>query len=90
MGAVQAREGLHGGDARQSLVHVHAAEKRLVKARLELVGHQEDLILIRIERLAYIPPLRLGFSDLLVSVNGSGPDSESVISPEKATNVANL
>ena len=39
MGAVKARQGLHGRDAREALVHIHAAKKRLVKARLELVGH---------------------------------------------------
>ena len=46
MGAVQARQRLHGLDAGQPLVDVHAAEQRLVEAGLELVGHQQDLILV--------------------------------------------
>jgi hypothetical protein len=40
VGAVQARERLHGLDAAQQLVDVHAAEQGLVEAGLELVGDQ--------------------------------------------------
>jgi hypothetical protein len=44
--AVQARQRLHRLDAAQLLVHVHAAQQRLVEAGLELVGHQQDLVLV--------------------------------------------
>ena len=46
MGAVEPRQRLHGLDAGQPLVDVHAAQQRLVEAGLELVGDQQDLILV--------------------------------------------
>ena len=91
MGAVQARERLHGLDARQPLVDVHAAQQRLVEAGLELVGHQQDLILVGVERFADVAASAgWGSASWLVSVNGSGPDSLSLTSPENATSVPML
>ena len=50
--AVEAGEGLHRLDAIEAAIHIHAAEQRLVKAGLELVGHQQDLVAAALERLA--------------------------------------
>jgi hypothetical protein len=62
--------------------------KRLVEAGLELVGDQQDLVVLRGERLADVAPRAgSGSGGLLVSVNGSGPESLSLTSPEKATRV---
>ena len=47
MGAIQPRERLHGLNARQPPIDVHAAQQRLVEAGLELVGDQQDLIIRR-------------------------------------------
>ena len=85
---VEAGERLHGLDARQPLVHVHAAEQRLVEAGLELVRHQQDLVLVALEGLADVAALAgSGSAPCCVSVNGSGPDSLSFTSPENATSV---
>ena len=59
VGAVQAGEGLHGLDAGQPLVHVHAAEQRLVEAGLELVGDEQDLILVALEGFADVAALQV-------------------------------
>ena len=52
MGAVQPRQGLHGLNAGEPLVDVHAAQQRLIEAGLELVGHEQDLILVALEGFA--------------------------------------
>ena len=49
IGAVQPGQRLHGLNAREPLVDVHAAEHRLVEAGLELVGHQQDLVVVGVE-----------------------------------------
>ena len=41
---VQPRQGLHRVDAREDLVDVHAADLRLVEARLVLLGDDEDAV----------------------------------------------
>jgi hypothetical protein len=52
IGAVQAGQRLHGLDAGQATVHVHAAQQRLVEAGLELVRHQQDLVFVALEGFA--------------------------------------
>ena len=42
-GTVEAREGLHGLDATELLVHEHGVEQGLVKAGLVFFGHDEDV-----------------------------------------------
>jgi hypothetical protein len=44
MRAVEARERLHGLNTGEPPVNIHAAEQRLIKAGLELVGDKEELI----------------------------------------------
>ena len=56
---VQARERLHGLDAREPLVHIHPAEQRLVKAGLKLIRHEEDLILIAFEGFADVASFQI-------------------------------
>ena len=64
VGAVQAREGLHGGDAGQFLVHVHGREAWLVEASLELVGDDEDLVVFLAERSGRVTaPVERGLGD---------------------------
>ena len=88
MRAVQPRQRLHGLDAGQPLVDVHAAQQRLIEAGLELVGHQQDLVLVGLEGLADVAALAgSGSASGCASVNGSGPDSVSLTSPENATSV---
>jgi hypothetical protein len=88
MCAVQAGERLHGLDAVEPLVDVHAAEQRLIEAGLELVGHQQDLVLVPLEGLADVAALEVRVQRFgLCSVKGSGPGSLSFTSPEKATRV---
>ena len=60
VGAVQAAQRLHRLDAGQALVHIHAAQQRLVKAGLELVGHRQDLILLALKGLADVATFELG------------------------------
>lgn len=60
VGAVQAAQGLHGLDAAQALVHVHAAQQGLVKTGLEFVGHQQDLVLIRSKGFTHVAPVEQG------------------------------
>jgi hypothetical protein len=38
-------------DARESLVHIHRVQERLVETRLVLLRHQQDLVLLRRELL---------------------------------------
>jgi hypothetical protein len=66
-----------------------AAQQRLVEAGLELVRDEQDLVVVALERLADVLPAQPGVQqlDLLCSVNGSGPDSRSITSPENATSV---
>src|ERR1017187_2949638 len=87
MRAIQAREGLHGLDVRQTLVDVHGLEERLVEA---------GLILVRGMRMPYpslansagscfsliLPP----FMRISVTSSWSG-SSGSTSDPEKATRV---
>ena len=42
--AVEARQRLHGLDARERLVHVHRVQQRLVVAGLELVGADQEAV----------------------------------------------
>ena len=46
VGAVEPREGLHGLDAREPLVHVHRVQQRLVEAGLVLLGDDQHLVLV--------------------------------------------
>jgi hypothetical protein len=39
IGTIESRQRLHRLDPAQHLVHVHAAQQRLVEARLELIGN---------------------------------------------------
>ncbi len=66
VGAVEAGEGLHGLDARQPLIHVHAAEQRLVEAGLELVGDEQDLVLVALERFADVAALQVRIQGVAV------------------------
>ncbi|EXI77156.1 MAG: hypothetical protein AW10_03972 [Candidatus Accumulibacter appositus] len=59
VGAVETGEGLHGLDAGQSLIHVHAAEQRLVEAGLKFVGDEEDLVLVAFEGFADVATLQV-------------------------------
>ena len=54
VGAVEAREGLHGLDARQPLVDVHRVKKGLVEPRLVFLGHQEHLVFAGVEFLGQL------------------------------------
>jgi len=49
--SIQARECLYRLDARQALVDIHAVQQRLVKTCLVLLGHQQDLVFLRVELL---------------------------------------
>ena len=60
MGTVQARERLHGLDARQPLIDVHPAQQRLIEAGLELVRHQQNLKLVGVERFADVAASQVG------------------------------
>src|SRR5665809_129759 len=44
---VQARQGLDGGEAGEGLVHIHRVEERLIEAGLELLGHDQDSLVVR-------------------------------------------
>jgi hypothetical protein len=44
VGAVQARERLHRLDAGEAPIDIHAAEKRLIEAGLELVGDKQQVV----------------------------------------------
>ena len=59
MRAVQAGERLHGLDAGEPLVDVHAAQQRLIEAGLELVGDEQDLILVALEGFADVAALQV-------------------------------
>lgn len=87
MRPVEAREGLHGLNARKPPVHVHAAQERPVEARLKLVRYQQNLELIAREGIPDVAPRKRGFSPGLASVSGSAADSLSSTSPENATRV---
>ena len=79
VGAVQAREGLHGGDTGQFLVHVHGDEARLVEAGLELVGDDEDLVVLLAERSRRVAaPVERGLGDgfAVVGFQGAGEGDE--------------
>ena len=49
--AVEPRQRLHGVHAAELLVHVHRMQQRLVESGLELVGHDQEALLVRIEGL---------------------------------------
>jgi hypothetical protein len=55
--AVEPRQRLHRVHPAELLVHVHRVEQRLIEARLELVGDDEEAVLRPLEDL---PGLRLG------------------------------
>ena len=63
--AVQAREGLYRLDAIEAPVHIHAAEQRLIETGLELVGHQQDLVVGALEGFADVA-LEAGIEALAV------------------------
>jgi hypothetical protein len=44
---------------RQPLLHIHSAQKRLIEAGLELVGHEQNLVLLNPIRIPFIE----GFAD---------------------------
>jgi len=46
---VQARQGLDGGEAGEGLVHIHRVEERLIEAGLELLRHDQDAVVVRVE-----------------------------------------
>ena len=50
---------LHRLDARQALVHVHAAQQRLVEAGLELVGDEQDLVFVAFEGFPDVAALQI-------------------------------
>ena len=52
VGTIQPGQRLHGLNARQSLIDVHAAQQRLIEAGLELVRHQQNLVLVGVEGFA--------------------------------------
>ena len=52
--AIQAGHRPYRRDTAQLLVHIHAAQQRLVKASLELVGHQQQMVILLVERFADI------------------------------------
>jgi hypothetical protein len=62
----------------------------LVEAGLELVGHQQQLVVAALERGADVLAAQLGVQLLAVFGEGSGPLSGSMTSPEKATSVFDL
>ena len=47
--AVEARQGLHGLDARERLVHIHRVQQRLVVAGLELVGANQEAVRVGLD-----------------------------------------
>ena len=63
---VQPRKRLHRLDARQPLVDIHPAQERLIEAGLEFVRHQQDLILVALERFANVAALQIGIERLAV------------------------
>ena len=60
MGAIQARQSLYRLYAGQPLVHIHAAQQRLVEAGLKLVRYQQDLILVALEGFADVAAFQVG------------------------------
>lgn len=62
--AVEARKRLHGMDAAQLLIHIHGMQQRLVKAGLELVGDDQETVLVALEglcRLRFRQVVHAGF-----------------------------
>ena len=71
--AVEPGEGLHGVEAGQHLVHVHRVQQRLVEAGLELLGHDQHLVVVAGEllgglRLREAVHRRLGELDAVPSI----------------------
>ena len=75
------RERLHGVQPGQHLVDVHRVQQRLVEAGLELLGHDQHLVVVAAEPLRR---LRLGNAFIPGSVNSS---PSSITFPENATSV---
>ena len=49
MAAVEARQGLNSLDVVKHLVYIHRVQQRLVKARLEHIGHNQNTIGVFLE-----------------------------------------
>ncbi len=86
MGAVEARQGLHGGQAGEGLVDVHGVELWLVESGLELFGHHHDPELVAVEalrRLRVGEAVALGLGDRLTPVGhhlpGEGHQHSQVV-----------
>ncbi|MNI21433.1 hypothetical protein D3C76_912310 [compost metagenome] len=60
IGAVEARKGLDAIHSCQLLVHIHGTQLGLIETGLKLVGHQHHLIVLGIECLTHVPPIKLG------------------------------
>ncbi len=84
---IQPGQRLYGLDSGEPFIDINPAEKRLVEAGLEFIGDQQNSILIALNASRMSRPRKSGFSSLLFSVNGSGPESASFTSPENATKV---
>ena len=81
--AVEPGQGLHGVEAREDLVDVHGVQERLVEAGLELLGHDEHLVVVPGEALG-----RLGLGEAVHLGLGVGQPFSSITLPEKATRAA--
>ncbi len=86
VGPVQARQRLHGVHAAELLVHVHGVEQRLVEARLELVGDDEEPVLRALERVLRLRlgdpvEVRLGVLDPAVADGAAEGDEGAVVVP---------
>lgn len=84
VGAIEAREGLHGGNTGQFLVYVHSDEAGFVEAGLELVGDDEDLIVLLAERSGRVAaPVERGLGDGFAVVGfqraGEGDEGTNVV-----------
>ena len=58
--AVHPRKRLHCLNARKFFINVHPAKQRLIESGLKLIGHQENLILVTLERLADVAAFEVG------------------------------
>ena len=78
--AVEPREGLHGLDARERLVHVHRVQQRLVVAGLELVGADQEAVRVLLDLVGDVAARKAverGLGDLRAAVlmlAGEGDD----------------
>ena len=69
--SVQPAQRLNGINATELLIHVHRVEQRLIKASLELLCHDQQPVLLGLERgrgLRFREPVHAGFGELLAAV----------------------